>query len=79
MLGVERKDVMALGDNEEDISMLEWAGWGIAMPDSNEKTKIAANELSMLEHAEEVAELLRLAFPKVLAQKDAENQKKERT
>jgi hypothetical protein len=30
-LGVERKDVMAIGDNWNDVEMLEWAGQGVLM------------------------------------------------
>jgi hypothetical protein len=30
-LGVERKDVMAIGDNWNDVEMLEWAGQGVIM------------------------------------------------
>ena len=30
-LGVERKETMAIGDNWNDVGMLEWAGQGIVM------------------------------------------------
>ncbi len=30
-LGVERKEVMAIGDNWNDVEMLEWAGQGVMM------------------------------------------------
>ncbi|MGE5541678.1 MAG: HAD hydrolase family protein, partial [Bacillota bacterium] len=29
MLGVSRRDVMAIGDNENDLEMIRWAGMGI--------------------------------------------------
>jgi Cof subfamily protein (haloacid dehalogenase superfamily) len=31
MLGVERKETMAIGDNWNDVDMLEWAGQGVMM------------------------------------------------
>nr|MDH3078366.1 HAD hydrolase family protein [Bacillus velezensis] len=30
-LGIEQKDVMAIGDNGNDMSMIQWAGRGVAM------------------------------------------------
>lgn len=30
-LGVEREETVAIGDNLNDVDMIEWAGWGIAM------------------------------------------------
>ena len=30
-LGVDRKETMAIGDNWNDVDMLEWAGQGIVM------------------------------------------------
>ncbi|MGE9835111.1 Cof-type HAD-IIB family hydrolase [Streptococcus orisratti] len=30
-LDVKQEEVMAMGDEENDLSMLEWAGWGVAM------------------------------------------------
>lgn len=46
MYGFDKDHVMALGDNENDISMLESAGLGIAMKDAREKVKSAANEVT---------------------------------
>ncbi len=30
-LGVSREEVMAVGDHRNDIEMIQWAGWGVAM------------------------------------------------
>ena len=43
-LGVLRREVMAFGDNNNDISMLRWAGRGIAMANATEAAKAAADE-----------------------------------
>ncbi len=42
-LGVPRSDVMAIGDQENDIPMLEWAGLGLAMGNGIPEAKAAAN------------------------------------
>ena len=30
-LGVTREEIMAVGDHRNDIEMIQWAGWGVAM------------------------------------------------
>ncbi|MGC5326364.1 Cof-type HAD-IIB family hydrolase [Brevibacillus sp. SYSU BS000544] len=42
-MGIEQSEVLALGDSANDISMLSWAGVGVAMGWSNETVKAAAN------------------------------------
>ena len=42
-LGIARPDVMTLGDSDADISMLEWAGVGVAMKNSSPGALTAAN------------------------------------
>jgi len=46
MYGLEKRHIMALGDNENDIPMLEHAGIGIAMKDARENVKEAADEIT---------------------------------
>lgn len=41
--GIAREDVLALGDGANDIEMLRWAGTGVAMGNSNERVKEAAD------------------------------------
>lgn len=41
-LGVPREQVMAIGDHDNDESMLAWAGWGIAMGNGSARAKAAA-------------------------------------
>lgn len=38
-LGIPRENVMAIGDHVNDLSMLEWAGVGVAMGNAVEKVK----------------------------------------
>ncbi len=42
-LGIAREQVMAIGDQGNDLTMIEWAGLGVAMGNGNDATKAAAN------------------------------------
>ncbi len=42
-LGIERSEVMACGDEENDVSMVEWAGLGVAMANASATLKEVAN------------------------------------
>lgn len=41
-LGIPRENVMAIGDQENDLSMIEWAGLGLAMGNAIPEVKAAA-------------------------------------
>jgi Cof subfamily protein (haloacid dehalogenase superfamily) len=42
MLHIEQSQVMAIGDNDNDIPMLTWAGYGVAMGNASDGAKAAA-------------------------------------
>lgn len=42
-LGIKQSEVMAIGDAENDLSMIEFAGMGIAMGNASETVKAAAD------------------------------------
>lgn len=42
-LGIQQSEVMAIGDAENDLSMIEFAGTGIAMGNASESVKAAAD------------------------------------
>lgn len=46
LYGIDKEHIMALGDNENDIPMLESAGLGIAMAGARDQVKAAANEIT---------------------------------
>ena len=46
LLNIKQEEVMALGDNENDLSMIEYAGIGVAMGNAVESVKKAANEIT---------------------------------
>jgi Cof subfamily protein (haloacid dehalogenase superfamily) len=45
-LGVDRADVMAIGDNHNDRDMLEWAGVGIVMGNASEELQSLGLEIT---------------------------------
>lgn len=45
-LGIEREDMLAIGDSANDIEMLQTAGVGIAMGNADEDVKAAAHEVT---------------------------------
>ena len=45
-LDVKQEEVMAMGDEENDLSMLEWAGWGVAMANGVPLTKEKADAVT---------------------------------
>lgn len=42
-LGIAQSEVMAVGDGDNDISMVEWAGLGVAVQNASERLKAVAN------------------------------------
>ena len=43
MLGIDRKDVTAIGDNTLDLDMIEWAGTGVCVANGNDLVKEKAD------------------------------------
>lgn len=43
LLGLDRSQVMAVGDEENDLTMLEWAGLGVAMKNASPIVKAVAD------------------------------------
>jgi len=59
LAGVERGRVAAVGDDVNDLAMIEWAGWGAAMPQAGEETQAAADEVLAGDETEALAPLLK--------------------
>lgn len=57
-LGIEASEVVAFGDGENDISMLEWAGTGVAMANAVEAAKAAANMVTCGNNEDGIAQAL---------------------
>lgn len=57
-LGIDRHDVLAIGDSVNDAPMLAWAGRGVAMPHSDRYAMSAADEVLAEDGPEAVAAFL---------------------
>jgi len=70
-LGVDRKETMAIGDNWNDVDMLEWAGQGIMMGNAAQELRTMAKMRGWKQappnDQEGVAVVLEAAIAKVLA------------
>ncbi|EQB45341.1 hypothetical protein CGLO_15800 [Colletotrichum gloeosporioides Cg-14] len=47
-LGIPREEVMAIGDNGNDVSMLEFAGCGVAMGNAIDDVKAVADVVNKI-------------------------------
>lgn len=54
-LGVDRTDVLAIGDGRNDLEMLRWAGRGVAMGQAVESVRAAADDVTATVHDDGVA------------------------
>lgn len=45
-LGLTAEQVMTMGDEENDVTMLEWAGWGVAMANASSHVKTKADAVT---------------------------------
>ncbi|MBQ1631499.1 MAG: Cof-type HAD-IIB family hydrolase [Clostridia bacterium] len=62
MLGIERKDVTAIGDNTLDLDMIEWAGTGVCVANGNAAVREKADLVIGSCADEGVAEYLESLF-----------------
>lgn len=61
-LGFKREEVMCIGDNGNDLSMIEYAGCGIAMENSIPELKAAADIVTTSNNDDGVAHAIRTQF-----------------
>jgi Cof subfamily protein (haloacid dehalogenase superfamily) len=52
-LDIDQKDVIAFGDEHNDLELLEYAGWGVAMANGTDQLKAVANDITELTNAED--------------------------
>ncbi|URZ02265.1 Cof-type HAD-IIB family hydrolase [Clostridium felsineum] len=57
--GIERSEIIAIGDNYNDISMIEFAGIGIAMGNAPSEVKQCADEITLCNDEDGVAESIK--------------------
>ncbi|WP_257263233.1 Cof-type HAD-IIB family hydrolase [Endozoicomonas sp. ONNA2] len=56
--GIDRQDIIAVGDNDNDISMIQFAGLGVAMGHCSEPLKPQANVFIGSNDEDSIAELI---------------------
>ena len=57
-IGVRREEVMAIGDGHNDLDMLTWAGYGLAMPTAPQAVLDVAHSVCLPLHADGAAEAI---------------------
>jgi len=57
-LGIAQSEVMTIGDSPNDMSMLEWAGLGVAMGNASQEVKAVANTTTLAIEEDGVARAL---------------------
>lgn len=62
MLGIDASEVVAFGDGQNDVSMIEWAGVGVAMANAVDEAKAASNMVTASNNDDGIA----LALEKIL-------------
>ncbi len=62
VLGVRQEEIMAFGDQENDIEMLQYAGIGVAMENAPDHVKIHADRIAPLHHEDGLAQFLKDYF-----------------
>ncbi|MCY7400743.1 MAG: Cof-type HAD-IIB family hydrolase [Nocardioides sp.] len=62
-IGLSAADVLAIGDGRNDIEMLRWAGRGVAMGQSVEEVKAAADDVTATVHDDGAAVEMSRWFP----------------
>ena len=52
-LSLDRQDIIAFGDEHNDLEMLDYAGWGVAMANGTQQLKSIANDVTDKTNAED--------------------------
>jgi phosphoglycolate phosphatase (TIGR01487 family) len=62
MMGIESNDVVAVGDSQVDVELLQAAGFGVAVSDASEDLKRVADSVTEKPDGEGVCEVIRRMF-----------------
>ncbi len=52
-LSIDQKDVIAFGDEHNDLELLDYAGWGVSMANGTDQLKGIANDVTPLSNQED--------------------------
>lgn len=56
--GIDRREVAAFGDQRNDLEMLRWAGWGVAVANASAEVRAAADAVTLSNDDDGVAAVL---------------------
>jgi Cof subfamily protein (haloacid dehalogenase superfamily) len=56
--GIKKEEIICIGDNENDLTMIEYAGLGVAMGNSSEAIKAIANYVTLDNNEDGVAKVI---------------------
>ena len=62
-LGIKREEIIAFGDEMNDLMMLQYAGHGVAMGNAVKPVKLIADEITLSNDEDGIAKSLYKAFP----------------
>ncbi len=65
-LGITNKDIIAFGDEMNDLAMLQYAGYGVAMGNAVKPIQLIADEVTASNDEDGIAKSLYEAFPEIL-------------
>lgn len=65
-LGIDRNEVIAFGDAQNDRTMLEWAGIGVAMGNAVDEVKAIADYVTLDNNSDGIAHALKELCPELL-------------
>ncbi len=52
-LSIDQQDVIAFGDEHNDLELLDYAGWGVVMANGTDQLKGIANDVTPLSNQED--------------------------
>ncbi len=66
-LGIDQSEIAAFGDAQNDRTMIEWAGMGVAMGNAVDEVKAVANYVTLTNNEDGIAAALEHLYPELLA------------
>ena len=65
-LGIDQREIIAFGDAQNDRTMLEWAGIGVAMGNAVDEVKAVADKVTLSNNEDGIAVALEELIPELL-------------
>lgn len=66
-LGIDQSEIVAFGDAQNDRTMLEWAGCGVAMGNAVDEVKAVADYVTLSNNEDGIAAALEKLYPELVA------------